>query len=96
MIYFIRSICDCGDKFVTIGFVQDDITLQERMRDLQTGNPHKLQVIGTMEGDKATETAIGMKFISFCRRGEWFRLTPEIEAFIAENDCSRGVAPARE
>ena len=83
MISFLRSTCLSGD-FVKIGLGSPE-TLHKRFGDDQTGNPHGLELLGTMEGDEFTEEELQWKFVAFHHRGKWFRLTREIEAFITEN-----------
>lgn len=72
MIYFIKA----GKKHVKIGFSKDPI---ERLKSLQTGNPHKLEIVTTIPGSYETEKALHNYFSRNKREGEWFHITGELE-----------------
>lgn len=67
MIYFLRS----GDSnFIKIGYCAGDpIT---RLKDMQTGNPQQLVLIGCMEGGRFDEKRLHGLFYEYHVRGEWF------------------------
>lgn len=70
---------------VKIGFVSDRSLLQDRLHTLQCGSPLVLTVAATMDGERSTEQSLHKKFAHERYHGEWFRLTPELCAFIEEN-----------
>jgi hypothetical protein len=45
-------------------------------------NPYPLKVLATMEGGKQIESSLHDRFADAFHRGEWFRKTPELLAFI--------------
>jgi hypothetical protein len=67
MIYFIK---DTGTQAIKIGYSAKP---PRRVGDLQTGNPHKLVLLGTVGGKKADEEALHVKFAQYRLEGEWFR-----------------------
>lgn len=73
-VYFIR-----GGGLVKIGYSECPTS---RMADLQAGSPIKLELLGTIRGQRGTEEALHKKFSHLRKHGEWFRLTKEIQAFI--------------
>lgn len=74
MIYFIRA-----GKTVKIG-VSDNPNL--RLRELQTGNPFRLKLLGVMAGEYMVEKELHSLFERFRLEGEWFRFTGELEACV--------------
>jgi len=74
-VYFVRS----GDGPVKIG-VADQPKL--RVAELQVGNPEKLSLLATMEGDDVLEKMIHTRFWHLRIRGEWFRADADLLAFI--------------
>jgi hypothetical protein len=76
MIYFVR----CG-KFVKIGRASEPM---QRAENLQIGNPHKVQLLGVLDGDHIEEKGLHKLFSAFHHRAEWFRWSEEIERFVAE------------
>lgn len=74
-IYFIRD----GDN-VKIGYTSRKP--QERLKQLQTGNPTKLKLIGSMRGTQKKEAELHRMFKNYHVRGEWFVLSSEIERYI--------------
>lgn len=70
MIYFI----DCPpSQMVKIGYASDEIGCWRRMADFQTGNPFRLQMIGTVVGSLKQERASHRALRLARRSGEWFR-----------------------
>ena len=76
MIYFIAQ----GEEFIKIGYTKDDP--EGRLIGLQTGNPHKLTLVKSIEGDKDTEETLHSRFHHLHCRGEWFYYTKELSTFI--------------
>lgn len=79
--YFIRS----GDA-VKIG--ESDNVLR-RLEDLQSGSPHKLELIACFKGGAATEAYFHGRFKPYRIRREWFRVEGELAAFVAKISPSR-------
>ncbi len=77
-VYFIRAGTDGPIK---IGYSARDIN--ERLSQLQTGNPEELCLIGLVSGTEDFEKRLHRRFRAHHIRGEWFRPDPEILAFIA-------------
>lgn len=57
----------------------------ERLKNMQTATPQKLALLALIEGGAEVEQTLHARFASSRVRGEWFRLTPELEALIREN-----------
>ena len=77
-IYFIQQ-----QEFIKIGYGRDPY---QRLGSLQSASPFKLTMRCIVEGNTKKEAELQEKFGRYNVRGEWFRLVPEIEAFIAENE----------
>jgi hypothetical protein len=73
MIYFIKS----NDGYIKIGFTENNP--EQRLRALQTGNPHKLEIIYTMSGTEDDERMLHRIFDSVRVSGEWFQGGPIME-----------------
>lgn len=91
MIYFLRSSCDRG--FIKIGVARD---LRQRIDALQAGSPYVLKLVRVLAGGQSKEREIHERFHDAHYRGEWYRPTPELLAFIVETrgECLGGCAPA--
>jgi hypothetical protein len=74
MVYLIRS-----GKFIKIGFTTD---IRRRLETLQIGNPIKLVLVGLIPGDTKAERRFQDRFGAALHRGEWFKITTEMQAFI--------------
>lgn len=72
-----------------IYFAQDDATLhikigltngspEDRISSLQTGNPSKITLLGTMPGDRDVESSLHAQFSTSRVAGEWFRPIPQL------------------
>jgi T5orf172 domain len=83
-VYFI----ECGD-FIKIGGAT---SMRSRLSGLATGNPYQLKVLATITDDTHTESALHNRFAESFHRGEWFRKTLELMAFIAELSKEREAA----
>jgi hypothetical protein len=80
MIYFLR----CGaHPLVKIGYTDGD--LQVRIEGLSTGNPFELIPLGVIEDGKFTENQLHKRFAPYHVKGEWFRLSTELQVFIDRN-----------
>lgn len=76
-VYFIQ----CGN-YIKIGHADDP---ERRLRELQTGNPNKLELLGYVSGDIVREREIHFTFADFRTDGEWFELTTDILAYLQQN-----------
>ena len=43
-----------------------------RLRELQTGHPYELELLGTIAGDSTDEKRLHHRFRKFHMRGEWY------------------------
>lgn len=75
-VYFIQS----GD-LVKIG---TSTNVHERLRTLRTMSPLPLELLAIAAGSHTEETAVHARFAHLRQHGEWFAVTPELLAFIAE------------
>lgn len=66
MIYFIKA-----KNYVKIGVSKNPV---QRLKELQTANPIKLKLLGTIEGNFSTEAALHRMFYKWKKTGEWFFL----------------------
>jgi hypothetical protein len=66
MIYFIKA-----KNTVKIGYSANP---EKRIKELQTGNPEKLELLLTIPGNRETEAAFHTYFDRARLEGEWFRL----------------------
>jgi len=83
MIYFIVAGC----KYVKIGY---SCNPHDRLKELQTGNPHKLKLIATIPGLYNTEKELHSVFSPFKMEGEWFRYTGSLkDCVLSINDPGR-------
>lgn len=76
MVYFIK----CG-KRVKIGHAMDP---RSRLRDLQVGNPEKLELLMVIEGGRRTECEIHKRFAEQRLAGEWFRIEGDLREYMAK------------
>jgi hypothetical protein len=74
LVYFIGA-----GEFVKIGFTA---SLTVRVCDLQVANPHPLRILACIRGDRDLEYDYHQRFADCRHFGEWFRLTPELQAEI--------------
>lgn len=72
-IYFIEME---GEGWIKIGFTAGDP--KRRMAQLQTGQPQKLRLLGTIAGEKDAERGLHKELKNYRINGEWFRAEPEI------------------
>lgn len=66
---------------VKIGWSQD---VPRRMAELQTGNAHRLALLGTIRGRMERESAVHARFTHLRMEGEWFRDAPELRDYIKQ------------
>lgn len=88
-VYFIQS---AGNHSIKIGHGRDP---QQRLSDLQCGNPWRLSLLATMPGGEAEEGALHARFAAFHLRGEWFRPNDELDALIEQHRISDAAPPVR-
>lgn len=74
VIYFIR----CGD-FVKIGYAKNP---KQRLAALQVGNPHDLELIGTLPLAPGRELMLHHLLQDHHHRGEWFRWNETVQKMI--------------
>lgn len=77
MIYFMKL-----NEFVKIGYSAKPKT---RLAEIRVASPYPVDIIGVMEGTRYDEARLHTRFDPHHHGGDWFRLVPEIETFIAEN-----------
>lgn len=89
MIYFIQEeSSEIGN--IKIGFSYSGDALRGRIKHHQCGNPRKLILIGTMEGDLEFESQLHLKFEHINIRNEWYKPSRELLWFIFSNcDCEQ-------
>ena len=76
MIYFVTD-----GTAIKIGYSIDG-QVKRRIGKLQTGNPRPLRLLATCTGSRRTERRLHRRFSSSHLRGEWFRRTKELTAFV--------------
>lgn len=69
-----------GTDLVKIGFTEGSV--KYRLKSLQTGSSHELEVLVSFPGTKTEETRLHKRFASFSRAGEWFSYSDEIREFV--------------
>ena len=77
MIYFMQSL----DK-IKIGYTSSG--LLERKKQMQTGNPHGLVIIGTVKGTMDHELKIHNTLADYRATGEWFYDCKEVRGYIRD------------
>lgn len=70
-VYFISN----GQGLVKIGRSKD---VQKRLKSLQTGSPHPLEIIRTFEGEGGAELWFHKEFEERRVHGEWFRFCDDM------------------
>ncbi|MCW4039964.1 MAG: GIY-YIG nuclease family protein [Candidatus Bathyarchaeota archaeon] len=73
--YFVQGVRGGSIK---IGKTRQDP--KERLKNLQTGSPEELQIVGLLKGD--IETELHNKFKNLRKHGEWFDNKPELVSYI--------------
>ena len=67
---------------IKIGYTSNNVA--ERKRQLETGNPHGIVVIGTVQGSKMHETDLHNSLKEHKIQGEWFEDCTEVRNYIAD------------
>lgn len=75
MVYFVSTTAG----MVKIGSAVDVLA---RLGELQVGSPVTLALLGVIDGGRLREKQIHKQFAHLRVRGEWFRGTPELSAYI--------------
>lgn len=76
MIYFIT---EKGSHYVKIGYSEDPV---KRLKELQTGNPRKLKILGILPGLFEAEKGYHEAFSKYRVQGEWFKNTGKLKSCI--------------
>jgi hypothetical protein len=79
-LYFITS-AELADYPIKIGYT-DNADVSARLRTLQNGNPHKLEILASLPGSLSDERRMFERFAALRMAGEWFRRSPELVSFI--------------
>jgi hypothetical protein len=77
-VYFISS--EAEDAPIKIGYTTSEI--DNRIKALQTGHPHKLTVLAEMDGSYRLEHALQRIFAGQKIYGEWFKRSRELTDLI--------------
>lgn len=77
MIYLIR----CKEN-VKVGYTSLD-SVESRVSSMQTGNPFKLEVVGTYDGTVSEERSLHELLSKYHVRGEWFRMCDEVMSIVS-------------
>jgi len=83
-VYFVQ---ESGMHAIKIGTAKN---VDRRVKAMVVGTPHLLSVLAIIEGNREVESALHKRFAHARIRGEWFRATPDLLAFI--DDLKRKVA----
>lgn len=89
MIYFAHAE---GTDLVKIGFTAGDPA--KRVGELQTGCPHKLVLLASIEGSEQDEAKWHRDFAADRLNGEWFRLSVPLLLAVLTSLLKRPSAPA--
>lgn len=81
VVYFIAA------KSVGLVKIGSTTALEDRFANIQASSPVKLEVAATIQGGIEIENDLHAYFSAYREHGEWFRLVPEIEAFIGQVKC---------
>lgn len=73
-VYLIKS-----DRFIKIGYSESPLS---RAGNMQTGNPHELELMAVIPGDTGLESYLHERFAELRVRGEWFECTGLLEIFV--------------
>lgn len=81
IVYFIQQVN--GEKLIKIGYTNSPI--EDRLRQLEAGYPHKLKVLNTIKGSYSKENSLHHKFGKYrIINTEWFLPSKELLKFINE------------
>jgi len=84
LVYF---IVDDAQQVVKIGY---STTPEKRLQALQTSNPNPLRIAAVTVGGWEAEQRLHTYYAPWRRAGEWFELTPELQAHIDELAAGAG------
>lgn len=76
----------CVPGLVKIGRARN---IAQRMRELQTGCPYELKLLAVLSRDPNDEAAFHRRFARDRRHGEWFILSPAVQAEIRSHGSSK-------
>lgn len=79
---YVYVIGNLNANICKIGF---SINPKERIKGVQTGCPHVLQILLLFEADKYTETRLHHKYKKYKRTGEWFNIEGELKESIEKH-----------
>lgn len=77
MIYFIEAV---GANLLKIGFTDRDP--EERLKELQTGCPHRLRVVGVWDEPASCEKYHHEQWQHLRETGEWFRIDERLRGYM--------------
>ncbi len=75
-VYFIRAI---GTDLIKIGVADDP---RQRLRDLQVGSAHQLEIVTEIPGDERYESVLHRRFDNLRAHGEWFKCEGDLAVLI--------------
>ena len=78
-VYFIQAQVS---RAIKIGFAVD---VERRLKEIQTGNPEVLEVVGAMPGTVRAEKSLHRQFRADHIRGEWFEASAALVDYIEGN-----------
>lgn len=76
-IYFVLS---SETKEIKIGYTERNV--DKRIAEMQTGHPHKLELLASLSGNMEFEKSLHRKFGAMRIRGEWFMPDPALIQYI--------------
>jgi hypothetical protein len=90
MIYF---VLDTVVRAIKIGYSKEP---QKRLGALQTANPNKLDILGTIPGTEKDEEQLHIKFGEHRLKGEWFKGDEIFESVMEMITASRNARTVRQ
>ena len=82
---------------VKVGYAAADC-LQQRLKDLQTGNPYRLRILASASAYLSHERRSHKALAPDRMTGEWFSWSPRVAAFVAalrDHDIEYAIAAAK-
>lgn len=79
LVYFMRPVGERGPIKIGCSKIPE-----HRLRSLEIWSPLKLEIIASAPGSHREESILHRMFIDQRRHGEWFEVTPDLEALIAQ------------
>lgn len=80
MIYFVQPV---GGGPVKIGYTSGPVFV--RLKEMQTGSPVPLTVLGVVDGDVRAERRLHARFATSRLHGEWFAVSDDLLAVIRDD-----------